>query len=111
MSDYKIIFCFFIQFSDELIQRDIYLYKNYPIICFHPKTTELQHPEKDLIYQEDIYDGNPLHQAALGVGTTKAHKLIRQLIGTNRTFFDSNSTGEFFNNWLKFASKNNLIKG
>ena len=111
MSDYKIIFCFFILFSEELIQGDIYLYKGYPIIVFHPKTTELQHPEKDLIYQEDVYDGNPLHQAALAVGKTRAHKLIRELISTNRTFFDSNSTGELFNNWLKFASKNTLIKG
>lgn len=109
--DYKIIFCFFIQFSDELIQGDIFLYKEYPIIVFHPKTTELKHPDQDIIYQEEIFDGNPLHQVALAAGTTKAHKLIRSLISNNRTFFDSNSTGEFFNNWLKFASKNSLIKG
>lgn len=109
--DYKIIFCFFIQYSEELVQGDIFLYKGYPIIVFHPKTTELKHPEKDIIYQEDIYDGNPLHQCSLAAGITKAHRLIRSLISNNRTFYDSNSTGEFVNNWLKFASRNTIIKG
>ena len=93
------------------MQGDIFLYKGFPIIVFHPKTTELKHPETDIIYQEDIYDGNPLHQVALAAGTTRAHRLIRNLISNNRTFYDSNSTGEFVNNWLKFASRNTIIKG
>lgn len=111
LGDYQIIFTFFILFSGKILQGDIYNYKSYPIIVFHPKTTELQHPARDLIYQEEQEDGNPLHQISLSAGQTKAHIWIRRLISENKTFFDSNETGEVFNSWLKVATRNQLIKG
>lgn len=111
LGDYRIIFSFFILFAGQIIQGDIYQYKGYPLISFHPKNTPLQDPEKDLIYLEDQEDGNPLHQIALTAGQTRAHKLIRQLISENKTFFSSNDVGEIFNSWLKKANRISLIKG
>ena len=111
LGEYKIIFTFFIIFSEKLLQGDIYSFKGFPLISFHPKTTPLQDPAKDLIYLEEQEDGNPLHQISLGAGSTRAHKLIRQLISDNKTFFDSNETGEIFNSWLKVATRQQLIKG
>ena len=111
LGDYQIIFTFFILFSQKILQGDIYMFKGYPVISFHPKTTQLQNPDRDLLYIEEQVDGNPLHQINLAAGQTKAHKLIRQLIAENKTFFDSNETGEIFNSWLKIATKTQLIKG
>lgn len=110
LGDYELIFSFFILFSEKILQGDIYMFEGYPLISFHPKTTELQDPKHDLIYLEDQEDGNPLHQISLQAGQTQAHKLIRQLIAENKTFFDSNETGEIFNSWLKVATRQQLIK-
>ena len=87
------------------------MYKGYPIIVFHKKTSELRRIDTSLIYMEDNDDGNPLHQISLTVGETRAHKLIRQLIKQNKFFFDTNDTGEYINNWLKFALTNTIVKG
>lgn len=110
LDEYPIIFNFFVVFNEKIVQGDIYNYKDYPIIFYHPKTTELQHPEKDVIYYQDIYDGNPLHMSTITGGQTKAQKLIERLIKTNRTFYSDNSTGEIINNWLKFALVPQLLK-
>lgn len=110
LSRSPIIFNFFICFHDKIVQGDIYNYHDYPIIFFHPKTTPLQKPERDVIYYEEIYDGNPLHMRTLSGGMTKAQKLIEFLIKSNRTFFSENTTGEFVNNWLKFALNPTILK-
>lgn len=110
LHEYDIIKSFFIVYSDKIVQGDIYNYKDYPIIFFHPKTTELQHPERDIIYYEDIYDGNPLHMMTLAGGQTKAQKLIEYLIKSNRTFYSDNTCGELVNNWLKFALYPKILK-
>lgn len=110
MADYDIIFSFFVCYADKVVQGDIYMYKGYPLIVWHKKTTPLKHPEKDLIYCEDVTDGNPLHQIELAAGSTKPHKLIRQLIRENKTFYDHNDTGEIINNWLKFAMQSHVLK-
>lgn len=110
LNNYPILFSFFVVYHDKIVQGDIYQYKNYPIIFYHPKTTELQHPERDVIYYEDIYDGNPLHMISLTGGQTRAQKIIEQLIRTNRTFYSDNSCGELVNNWLKSALLPKILK-
>lgn len=110
LNNYPIMLSFFIVYHDKIVQGDIYLYKQYPIIFYHPKTTQLQHPERDIIYYEEMYDGNPLHMMTISGGLTRAQKLIEQLIKTNRTFYSDNSTGELVNNWLKFALIPGLLK-
>lgn len=101
MAKYDIIFSFFISFSGKLVQGDIYDYEGYPIIVYHLKTTPLQHPDRDIIYYEDTIDSNPLHCITLNDGTTRAHKMIKHLITTNKTFYAGNVVGEIVNNWLK----------
>lgn len=109
--DYNIIFCFFVVFGGKMAQGDIYMYKGYPIIVFHKKTSELRKIDTSLIFFEENDSGNPLHQISLAAGETRAHKLIRQILKQNKFFFDSNDTGEYINNWLKFALSNTIVKG
>lgn len=110
ISDHEIALSFFVQFSRKIVQGDVYIYKSYPVIYFHMKTTPIRHWDTDIVYVPDVVDGNPLHCSDFGHGQTRAHKIIENLIRDNRTFFQDNSVGEFVNNWLKSAVGQKLIK-
>ena len=103
MANEPIIHTFFVVFDGHTIQGDIYLYQGYPILFWHPKTTPIKDPEKTIIYYEDHFDGNPLHQMDLRAAQTKAQKLIFDLCRQRKTFFADNETGEIIANWVKFA--------
>ena len=79
------------------------MYKNSPLIFWHPKTTPIKDPDRSVIYSEDQSDGNPLHQMDLRCTKTKAQKLIFDLCRDRKTFFSDNETGEVIANWAKFA--------
>ncbi len=101
LSDAQIIFIFYIIFDSQTIQGNIYMYKGYPIIFYHPKTTPIQDPERCVIYREDTLDGNPLHQIQLRNCPTKPQQLIFELIRQQKTFYADNECGEVVANWLK----------
>lgn len=101
----RIQFCFFVEFDGELIQGDIIIYHGYPIIVYHPKTTEIKNRQREIIYSEDTTDGNPLHQIQLKMAPTRAQELILDLIAKQKTFYSDNETGEVIANWLKFQNK------
>lgn len=103
LSDYRIVHTFFIIFDGKTVQGDIHMYKNYPIIFFHDKTTPIRDFDKSIVYLQESVDGNPLHQIDLRVAPTKAQKLILDLIHYQKTFFAYNEVGEIVNNWLKFS--------
>lgn len=106
--DYPVKLSFFIIFDENTIQGDIVIYESYPIIIFHPKTTELKNLKRSIVYTEDTIDGNPLHQSEVLAAPTKAHKLILQLISDKKTFFSDNDTGENVANWLKAKTGSRL---
>ena len=103
LSDYRIIHTFFIDFDGNIVQGDIHMYKGYPIIFFHSKTTPIKDYDKSVVYAQESIDGNPLHQIDLRVAPTKAQKLILDLVHYQKTFFQDNEIGEIVNNWLKFS--------
>lgn len=76
-------------------------YKTYPLIFFHPKTTEIRYPEKSIIYAQNAADGNPLHQRDLTMCFTRAQIIIRDLIKSQKTFYSDNETGESVAAWLR----------
>lgn len=100
----RIQFSFWISFDGELIQGDIYIYQGFPIIVYHPKTTELKEESRSIIYSEDTLDGSPLHQVQLRIAPTRAQQLIVQLIDQQKTFYSDNETGEVVANWLKYQN-------
>lgn len=103
MDDYPIILTFFVVYDGKTIQGDIYNYKQYPIIFWHPKTTPIKKPDETIIYMEDHEDSNPLHQIDLRAGSTRAQKLIFDLCRQRKTFFADNETGEVIASWIKSA--------
>ena len=103
LSNYEIILTFFVVFDGKTVQGDIYLYKDNPLIFWHPKTTPIKDPDNTIIYSEDHEDGNPLHQMDLRAAQTRAQKVIYSLCQQRKTFFADNETGEIIANWAKFA--------
>lgn len=103
LSDARIIHTFCIVFGGKTVQGDIHMYKNYPIIFFHEKTTPIKKFDTSIVYLQDTLDGNPLHQIDLRIAPTKAQQLILDLIHYQKTFFADNEVGEIVNNWLKFS--------
>lgn len=111
LSSARIILSFFVIFTGQVIQGDIHMYQGYPIVFFHPKSTQIKNPEKTIIYTQDTTDSNPLHQTDVRIKPTKAHALIADLFNQKKTFYSDNETGEVINNWLKeMISARNSIK-
>lgn len=103
LSKHPIILTFFVVYDGKTVQGDIYMYKDHPLIFWHPKTTPIKDPDNTVIYSEDQSDGNPLHQMDLRAAPSRAQKLIFELCRTRKTFFADNETGEVIASWAKFA--------
>lgn len=94
MAQYKIKLTFFILHEGNTLQGDLYIYKKYPIIFFHPKTGEIKKPEKTIIYNLEVSDGNPLHQCDMRVIYCRGQQIIYDLCRSQKTFYADNETGE-----------------
>ena len=101
LSDSRIILTFFVIFEEQIIQGDIHMYKGFPLVFFHPKTTPIKNPEKTIIYTQDTMDNNPLHQTDVRNKPTRAHELIAKLFNQRKTYYSDNECGEVINNWVK----------
>lgn len=97
----RIIQQFFIEYDGMILHGELRMYERFPIIFIHPKTTPIKNREKQIVYVEDQFDGNPLHQVSVKCCTTRAHKIIRDLIIQRKTFFADNETGENFAAWAQ----------
>lgn len=101
LSQYPIMLRFFVEIEERLIQGNVYKYQGYPIIFFHPKTSEIEKPQKEIIYRNDFFDGNPLHQRDVKTCFCRAQSIIYDLIRTQKTFYADNDTGEAVAAWLR----------
>ena len=101
LSQYRILYTFFVVHDGITLQGDIHMYQDYPIIFWHYKTTEIKDPEHTIIYSQDVIDGNPLHQRDVKVSFCRAQTMIFDLIRTQKTFYADNEVGEAVAAYLK----------
>ena len=103
----NIILKAFIKFDNKIISGDIF-YKNndYAIIFHSAKIEEIK--KNDLVYSFEPFL-SPLHAVSLRAGTTKAHKVFRELINKNKCFYSDNEIGEIIRNWLKEQRRFNFM--
>ena len=81
------------------------MYKGYPVIMYHLKTTPVKDPDRSIMYIHDSIDGNPLHQVDLRAAPTRAQALIVDLMKHQKAFYANNEVGEIINNWMKYSMK------
>lgn len=103
--DKDIKFSYFILFDIHIIQADIVIKQNMAYTFMHPKTTEIKHPDKDIIFscesdQRNNYLGNLLRP------TNNAGKKILYFFRGNKVFYSSNEIGEIVAQYLNWCNTN-----
>lgn len=93
-----ILFTYFIEFDEDLIQGDVIDSDGTVWILYHPKTTPLKSEDTDLIFSER-YDPRPNWRRKL-TGTNPIEKKIYMLHQMEKVFYATNETGESVRNFL-----------
>lgn len=112
---WDIRFIYFIRYGSKLLQCEIVRKregsKKYDFTFIHPKTTELQAPDKDLIFDTDA-KGTYNYSRKINQGMHK-NKIINKILEyyrNEKVFFSDNETGEIFRNYLQWMQRENIFK-
>lgn len=107
-----IVFMYFIRYQDALLQCEIIIKDNYNFTYVHPKTTDLRHPEKDIIYDADA---SPLFNRSRklnqGMNRSRLTRKILSYYENDKVFFSDNETGEIMRNYIMWCRKSGFISG
>lgn len=114
-NDYDIKFIFFIQFHETLLQCEVVRKregkKKYDFIFVHPKTTELQSPDTELIFDTQS-SGLWNYSRKINQARHKS-KVVNQILSyfnNEKVFVSDNSTGEVLRNYLIWCNRENIFK-
>ena len=102
-----IIFTFFLDFNDVLLQGDVIQLSDCCFLYFHLKTTPIKDEDSDIIFSEE-YDPRPNHFRNLRRGTTLIEKRIGQFFRMEKVFYQDNDVGEIVRNYLSVCSQSSL---
>lgn len=97
-------FTYFIIFKENLLQCEVVMFGKYNFTFVHRKTTELQNPDKELIFDMEC---NPLYN--YGRSITKAANNIQQKImwyfKADKVFYQDNEVGDLVRNYIEWSTK------
>lgn len=97
-----IMFIFFILFDGRIFQCEMVENKDQYFIYIHEKTTELQHPESDLIYTLE-YHHEINYSRNIFKPINKIQKRVQWFFETDRVYYQDNDVGDAINNYLKIC--------
>lgn len=100
--DGEIIFKYFIDFNDQILQAEVLLYSDCCFTYIHRKTGDIRHPDKDLIFS-DKYDPRPNHMRDLQHPTSQLGKKVAQFFRDDNVYYQDNDVGELVRNYLMFC--------
>lgn len=96
----EIQFIFFVVFSRKILQCELVVSNSDIFVFVHPKTTELQNPETDLIYTPDMPLNTRNIRKTFMFPTDTIDTKIRDLYNAGLFFYSDNSTGDIFKNFI-----------
>jgi len=98
----EIVFIYFIQFMDEILQCEIISHENSLITFIHKKTSEIKNTDTDFIYTCDY---NPKHNyhRKITKPTSDIEKRICEFFVKDKVFYQDNETGEIVRNYLQWC--------
>lgn len=99
-----IMFIFFIEFENELIQGEVVGLNNGTFIFFHRKTGEIKYPEEDLVYTTRASE-RWNYKMCLTRQTDKVSKKILDYFKANKVFYADNEVGEIIRNYLMWSDR------
>lgn len=97
-------FIYFIEFDNTLLQCEIVIVGRDRFTFVHPKTTEMQNREADVIFSPE-FSTNPRHHRNITKPRTPIEKAIAEFYITDRVFYSDNETGEVVRNYLMWCGK------
>jgi hypothetical protein len=100
----EIVFTYFIEFSGDLLQCEIVLHDDLYFTFIHRKTSDLKHPESDLVYSTD-FSPRHNHVRKLTTPLTPLEKKIARFYAEDRVFYQDNEVGEIVRNYLIWCGK------
>lgn len=103
----EVLFTYFIQFSGDLLQCEVVQHGDLGFTFIHRKTTELQAPDKDLIYSPE-YDARPNWKRKITKPTTPLEQKIADYYRRDKVFYSDNEVGEIVRNYLIFCGKGGI---
>ena len=100
----EILYTYFIEFSEELLQCEIILHDDLYFTFIHRKTTEIKKPKTDLIYTTN-YCARPNYRRKITRPTNEIEKKICSFYLTDKVFYSDNEVGEIVRNYLLWCNK------
>ena len=100
----EILFTYFIEFADDILQCEIVLHDGLYFTFIHRKTTELKFPDTDLIYSTN-YDPRPNYRRKITKPTSDIERKIADFYIKDKIFYSDNEVGEIVRNYLIWCGK------
>lgn len=97
-----VIFTFFINFNDELLQAEVVQLDDCCFLQIHRKTTPIQDEDTDIIFSEE-YDPRPNHFRNIRKGGSKIKEKIAEFFLNDKVFYQDNEVGEIVRNYLQYC--------
>ena len=101
----SIVFKYFIDFNDQILQCEIMLYDDCCFTYVHRKTGDIKHPERDLVFS-DKYDPRPNHMRNLRHPTSQLGLKVAKFFKDDQVYYQDNDVGELVRNYLMFCQNN-----
>lgn len=95
----NIAFIFFIIFNGDILQCEIVTIDNSVFIYIHKKTSDLQNPDKDLIFSPD-FDNRPNWRRKITSPSLPIEQKIYNIFKQDKVFYQNNEIGEIVRNYL-----------
>lgn len=101
-NDGKILFRYFIDFNEQILQCEVLSYKDCCFTYVHRKTGDIRHPDKDLIFS-DKYDPRPNHIRNMRHPTNNIGVKVFKFFKDDNVYYQDNDVGELVRNYLMFC--------
>ena len=102
----QVIFTYFIIFDGCTMQLEVIRYPEGIITFVHRKTTEIRHPEKDIVFStEPTYHVN-WNTNILKIHQPKLKEAFSKIFDLSKFFYQDNELGEYMRNYLIWCKQN-----
>ena len=97
-----IMFTFFINFDDELLQCEVVQLSDCTFLYIHTKSTPIHDEDNDIIFSE-TYDPRPNHFRNIRKGSSPIIRKIGEFFKNDKVFYQDNEVGEIVRNYLQYC--------
>ena len=103
-----VLFVYYIQFNDTILQGNIIQVGNENFTYIHMKTTPIKDTENSLIYSLEM-NGKPNYKRKLISNASYIEQQIARYFATDKVFYQDNEVGEIVRNYLITSAKTNIV--